>query len=153
MAARHSRTPCRGVLQSAANLLMAMIAGGNHTLIHIGRPLARNARPYTRTPSFLCRGVLQYVGAAIGRPPAPKETATHPGGRLFWSRVRESNPPSRLGKPLYYRYTNPASGGHYTRPPCKIQGYFSDKAECTGHGWALPVERKRRTPSPAWRTS
>ena len=25
-----------------------------------------------------------------------------------WSRVRESNPPSRLGKPLYYRYTNPA---------------------------------------------
>ena len=28
---------------------------------------------------------------------------------LFWSRVRESNPPSRLGKPLYYRYTNPAS--------------------------------------------
>ena len=27
---------------------------------------------------------------------------------LFWSRVRESNPPSRLGKPLYYRYTNPA---------------------------------------------
>ena len=30
---------------------------------------------------------------------------------LFWSRVRESNPPSRLGKPLYYRYTNPAFGG------------------------------------------
>ena len=29
---------------------------------------------------------------------------------LFWSRVRESNPPSRLGKPLYYRYTNPANG-------------------------------------------
>ena len=27
----------------------------------------------------------------------------------MWSRVRESNPPSRLGKPLYYRYTNPAA--------------------------------------------
>ena len=27
---------------------------------------------------------------------------------LFWSRVRESNPPPRLGKPLYYRCTNPA---------------------------------------------
>ena len=27
-----------------------------------------------------------------------------------WSRIRESNPPSRLGKPLYYRYTNPAYG-------------------------------------------
>ena len=26
----------------------------------------------------------------------------------FLSRIRESNPPSRLGKPLYYRYTNPA---------------------------------------------
>ena len=25
-----------------------------------------------------------------------------------WSRVRESNPPQRLGKPLYYRCTNPA---------------------------------------------
>ena len=33
----------------------------------------------------------------------------HPlGGLSFWSRIRESNPPSRLGKPLYYRYTNPA---------------------------------------------
>ena len=31
-----------------------------------------------------------------------------PETRDFWSRVRESNPPSRLGKPLYYRYTNPA---------------------------------------------
>ena len=27
---------------------------------------------------------------------------------LSWSRVRESNPPQRLGKPLYYRCTNPA---------------------------------------------
>ena len=27
---------------------------------------------------------------------------------LFWSRVRESNPPLRLGKRPYYRYTNPA---------------------------------------------
>ena len=27
---------------------------------------------------------------------------------LFWSRVRESNPPPRLGKPMYYRCTNPA---------------------------------------------
>ena len=27
---------------------------------------------------------------------------------LFWSRVRESNPPSRLGKPMHYRCTNPA---------------------------------------------
>ena len=26
----------------------------------------------------------------------------------FWSRIRESNPPPRLGKPMYYRCTNPA---------------------------------------------
>ena len=26
----------------------------------------------------------------------------------MWSRVRESNPPSRLGKPMHYRCTNPA---------------------------------------------
>ena len=32
---------------------------------------------------------------------------------FFWSRVRESNPPSRLGKPLYYRYTNPALSALY----------------------------------------
>ena len=43
-------------------------------------------------------------------PHIPKKK--HPVGvLLFWSRVRESNPPSRLGKPLYYRYTNPACGG------------------------------------------
>ena len=34
---------------------------------------------------------------------------------LFWSRIRESNPPSRLGKPLYYRYTNPALEPLYQR--------------------------------------
>ena len=27
---------------------------------------------------------------------------------FIWSGVRESNPPQRLGKPLYYRCTNPA---------------------------------------------
>ena len=37
-----------------------------------------------------------------------KIKGTPMGCLLFWSRIRESNPPSRLGKPLYYRYTNPA---------------------------------------------
>ena len=40
----------------------------------------------------------------------PKRKDTLAGVFSFWSRIRESNPPSRLGKPLYYRYTNPASG-------------------------------------------
>ena len=32
-------------------------------------------------------------------------------GISFWSRIRESNPPPRLGKPMYYRCTNPALHG------------------------------------------
>ena len=40
---------------------------------------------------------------------------------FFWSRVRESNPPSRLGKPLYYRYTNPAS----RRIVAQVNGKFN----------------------------
>ena len=31
--------------------------------------------------------------------------------QLTWSRIRESNPPPRLGKPMYYRCTNPALHG------------------------------------------
>ncbi len=38
----------------------------------------------------------------------PKRNAIRMEGISFWSRVRESNPPPRLGKPLYYRCTNPA---------------------------------------------
>ena len=52
------------------------------------------------------------------------------GGLSFWSRIRESNPPSRLGKPLYYRYTNPACSidrGHYSRGKRKIQPIFVDR--------------------------
>ena len=45
-------------------------------------------------------------------------------GLCLWSRVRESNPPSRLGKPLYYRYTNPASLPYYTKAVCKNQPFF-----------------------------
>ena len=37
-----------------------------------------------------------------------KRNASRSGSRFFWSRVRESNPPPRLGKPMYYRCTNPA---------------------------------------------
>ena len=51
---------------------------------------------------------------------------------FFWSRIRESNPPSRLGKPLYYRYTNPAYStdrGNYSRPESKIQPQFVDGSE------------------------
>ena len=38
----------------------------------------------------------------------PKRKAIHLDGISFWSRIRESNPPPRLGKPMYYRCTNPA---------------------------------------------
>ena len=50
-----------------------------------------------------------------------KISQIHTDLRDFWSRVRESNPPSRLGKPLYYRYTNPARWGYYSRPDWKYQ--------------------------------
>ena len=50
----------------------------------------------------------------------------HPmGGHFFWSRIRESNPPSRLGKPLYYRYTNPAGGDIIADPPEEFNHYLS----------------------------
>ena len=48
------------------------------------------------------------------------------GWSSFWSRIRESNPPSRLGKPLYYRYTNPADRVYYSRGEEKIQPFFVD---------------------------
>ena len=38
----------------------------------------------------------------------PKRKAIRLDGFSFWSRIRESNPPPRLGKPMYYRCTNPA---------------------------------------------
>ena len=64
----------------------------------------------------------------------PSFRFTHPlsknttlmGGVFAWSRVRESNPPSRLGKPLYYRYTNPAFEKHYSRRFWKFQPFFVD---------------------------
>ena len=62
--------------------------------------------------------------------PRPNKNTTHMGGVFVWSRIRESNPPSRLGKPLYYRYTNPACSidrGHYSRGKRKIQPFFVDE--------------------------
>ena len=55
------------------------------------------------------------------------------GGLSFWSRIRESNPPSRLGKPLYYRYTNPACGGIIANPIGEFKLFLTA---------ALPVRRK-----------
>ena len=49
--------------------------------------------------------------------------------RLFcWSRVRESNPPSRLGKPLYYRYTNPAGVAIIADTFVECKGFLQDSA-------------------------
>lgn len=42
------------------------------------------------------------------------------------SRVRESNPPPRLGKPLYYRYTNPARCYYYSTLFKFFQGTFCE---------------------------
>ena len=75
---------------------------------------------YTTFVKFHRTVVFRWV-----RFPACSKKGHHPmGGVLFWSRVRESNPPSRLGKPLYYRYTNPALWGHYSRQHMKNQAHF-----------------------------
>ena len=51
--------------------------------------------------------------------------------RFFtWSRIRESNPPSRLGKPLYYRYTNPAGCRYYIKKGREIQPLFVEREIC-----------------------
>ena len=66
------------------------------------------------------------------------------GAVLFWSRIRESNPPSRLGKPLYYRYTNPACGGIIADIAGKFNHYLSkvsgsivcaEKTRCQNSLW------------------
>ena len=65
-----------------------------------------------------------------------KTKGTPLGCLLFWSRIRESNPPSRLGKPLYYRYTNPASLGVGIIP--EGNGKFNPFLS-TGAGGFLPA--------------
>ena len=55
---------------------------------------------------------------------------------LFWSRIRESNPPSQLGKLLYYRCTNPAYRCIIAEPPEKSNLFLSEKG--------IPVEEIRR---------
>ena len=55
----------------------------------------------------------------------PNKNSTLKGAVFIWSRVRESNPPSRLGKPLYYRYTNPASTCIIANSIVKINHFLS----------------------------
>ena len=53
-----------------------------------------------------------------------------------WSRIRESNPPSQLGKLLYYRCTNPAYRCIIAEPPEKSNLFLSEEG--------IPVEEIRR---------
>ena len=73
------------------------------------------------SPAALIRAAFRWV-RLLGPFQKIKDRPT--GGLLCWSRIRESNPPSRLGKPLYYRYTNPASDKNYSRRKWKIQHFF-----------------------------
>ena len=83
--------------------------------------------PYCRRQTTAHRAVV-FKSVRLCPYPAPKKES-HPGGWPFWSRIRESNPPSRLGKPLYYRYTNPAAVGYYSRAKRKIQPFFVGPAK------------------------
>ena len=90
--------------------------------------------PSSRHPATVHRtAALEWV--RLPTPPRQKKNTTRLGGVSIWSRIRESNPPSRLGKPLYYRYTNPACSidrGHYSRPKWKFQPFFVDRNGCSG---------------------
>ena len=77
--------PRRGVLQSAANLLISMLAGGKHTAIHIARPpvieptweQVYTVRLVVRLlPAFLFSRLRRQLlpGRSLGR--------CEPGGRL-----------------------------------------------------------------------
>ena len=74
-----------------------------------------------------------------------KNKRRHPASLIFWSRVRESNPPPRLGKPMYYRCTNPAHllPADYIKLPAVLQPLFSSNPENIyappRPGWAVPV--------------
>ncbi len=71
---------------------------------------------------------------------------------LSWSRVRESNPPPRLGKPLYYRCTNPACSVvttcYYKRLQGKNQVFFRLAQKFLPPRPCLPGGKPRSGPSP-----
>ena len=73
---------------------------------------------------------------------AKKENHGKSRGSLFWSRVRESNPTSRLGKPLYYRYTNPASESIVSQPDGKFNLFLSNLFPAPGK-ITDPIHRRR----------
>ena len=98
----------------------------------------------------------------------PKRNAIRLDGISFWSRIRESNPPPRLGKPLYYRCTNPAymkfelphggaAGYGSTLPtvsaPCRYTFSFGCAQSCDAvHRSRLATAKCLRSspPSAAW---
>ena len=69
-------------------------------------------------------GVSHLIGSI---PACIKKQDTQMGVLFLWSRVRESNPPSRLGKPLYYRYTNPACVGIIAKQEKKSNHFLSKR--------------------------
>ena len=98
----------------------------------------------------------------------PKRNAIRLDGISFWSRIRESNPPPRLGKPLYYRCTNPAymkfelphggAAGYGSTPPtasapCRCTFSFGCAQSCDAvHRSRLATAKCLRSspPSAAW---
>ena len=69
------------------------------------------------------------AGSFVGSPYSKRKQGTILCPAFFWSRVRESNPPPRLGKPMYYRCTNPARYSYYISRGGKKQSRFCRPAE------------------------
>ena len=127
-----------------------------------------------------CEGALERRLEGYGNIPAaapppcpcgiriPKRNAIRLDGISFWSRIRESNPPPRLGKPLYYRCTNPAymkfelphggAAGYGSTPPtasapCRCTFSFGCAQSCDAvHRSRLATAKCLRSspPSAAW---
>ena len=49
-----------------------------------------------------------------------KNTDTQMGIRVFWQRMRDSNPRKRSQSPVCYRYTNPLYGGDNRTRTCDL---------------------------------
>ena len=84
-----------------------------HKRFAAGKTLAQ-AKPWRRRNSFPPSS-FDPLGVERPRGAEPKNKRPPKAVFYFWSRVRESNPPPRLGKPMYYRCTNPAQRSYYSR--------------------------------------
>ena len=89
--------------------------------------------------------------------PAIKNTDTRMGIRIFWQRMRDSNPRERSQSPVCYRYTNPLCWDYYTQFFAKVKKSFRLFQIFSSQGKGFPVRtssfRYRKVASSPWSRS